>query len=173
MTSIELWLYIGYWLDLTCNIPPKKAWRLIPHGESDLHCHLGEKILSNTAYLKKKNTENSRLGFSLTKQGAWNQLVCSLPFLPRASLIRGNVRLEDRKDIFVVAASGTRPTSFFPRVPSPGSSLGRGQEVPIQHRFAAGNRLELIPSQGCLFWLKYCPLFPVSPFSTLWVNLTV
>lgn len=90
------------------------------------------------------------------KEKPGNGSSCSVPHhLVQGFFNASDIRLEDRKTSFMMVAAG-KPTSF-PRAPSPHFPPGRGQKASAQHKFVAGNRLELIPSWGCLFLLKYFP----------------
>lgn len=82
------------------------------------------------------------------------KLLCSC-HLAQGFSNASDIRLEDRKNSFTMVAA-SKATSF-PRALSPHFPPGRGQKASVQHRFVAGNRLELIPSWGCLFLLKYFP----------------
>lgn len=142
----------------------KKSWKFIQYGELDWHCHSGEKIQGEAARFERI-TKHSRFGCSIMK---WEKKILGnktsfVPCLLAQDFSHtSDTRLEDREISFMMVAS-SKPTSF-PSAPSPRFSPARRQEAPMQHRFVAGNRLELIPSWGCLFLLKYFPPLQLARF---------
>ena len=128
--------------------------------------------------LRRKNTQrHSKFVINYRKQCVWMQhklektwgmgpTALLLTILPRVSLIRTDVRLEDWQ---FPGSNLQQANLFFSLGPSSGSSPGRGQEAQTQPKFAAGNEVEW--TLGYLFLVKY--FLPVSPCSIIWVTLTV